>query len=85
MSIGKWFVLGIWLFCVVGYLAAGGSAVSTVAAGMFWFLLVAHAIECVVFHSRMRVAGGSLIHHVVQTMLFGIFYIQELPGRSNTG
>lgn len=82
MSIGKWLLLGIWVFCVVGYLAAEGSAVSTVAVGMFWFLLVAHAIECVVFHSRMRAAGGSLVHHVVQTMLFGIFHIQGLPQRA---
>ncbi|MGH7960296.1 MAG: hypothetical protein ACRERD_00535, partial [Candidatus Binatia bacterium] len=60
MSIGKWFVLGIWLLSVVGYLGAEGSAVSTAAAFVFWFLVVAHAVECVVFHSRMRAAGGSL-------------------------
>ena len=82
MSIGKWLVLGIWLFSIVGYLVAGGSTVSTAAAVMFWFLVVAHAVECIIFYPRMRAAGGSLLHHVAQTMFFGIFHIQDLPSGS---
>lgn len=83
MSIGKWFVLGIWLLCIVGYLVVENPAVSRAAAYGFWFLVVAHAVECVIFQSRMRAAGGDLIHHVMQTMLFGIFHIRELPSGTN--
>ena len=79
MSIGKWFVLGIWLLCVAGYVVADGTIMSTVAAAVFWLLVVVHSIECVVFSSRMRAAGGSLAQHIGQTMLFGIFHIRELP------
>lgn len=80
MSIGKWAVLGIWLFSIVGYLMGGESTVSTVATAMFWLLLVGHAVECVVFRSRLQAAGGSLLPHIVQTMVFGLFHIQTLPG-----
>jgi uncharacterized protein YhhL (DUF1145 family) len=79
VSIGKWFVLGVWLLCVAGYVLVDGTAVSTVAAAVFWLLVVVHSIECVVFSSRMRAAGGPLAQHIGKTMLFGIFHIRELP------
>jgi len=79
MSIGKWLVLGVWVFAIVGTLMGEGSTMSKVATGTLWFLVIAHALECVIFSSRIRAAGGSLMHHLVQTMIFGLFHIQTLP------
>ena len=79
MSFGKWLVVGVWLLCIAGYVATGDPTRSTMAAVVFWLLVVIHAVECVVFGSRLRGAGGSLIQHIGQTMLFGVFHIRELP------
>lgn len=49
--------------------------------GRFLFpaLVIVHAVECVVFLPRLRAAGGSLGHHLVQTMLFGFVHLRSLP------
>ena len=67
-----------WLFGLLS-LAMGGGGVWTVGRFVFWFLLVAHAVECAVFLPRLRAAGGSLAGHLLQTFLFGIAHVQTLP------
>ena len=60
---------GRWLFLALGVLC-----------GVFWILVVVHAVECAVFLPRLRAAGGSLANHLVQTFLFGIAHVSTLPG-----
>ena len=43
-------------------------------------LLIVHAIECLVFLPRLRAAGGSLGHHLVQTLLFGFLHVRAPAG-----
>ena len=49
--------------------------------GRFLFpgILAVHAIECAVFLPRLRAAGGSLAHHIVQTLVFGFVHLRTLP------
>jgi uncharacterized protein YhhL (DUF1145 family) len=41
-------------------------------------LVLVHAVECVVFLPRLRAAGGSLVQHLVQTLLFGFVHVRTL-------
>jgi uncharacterized protein YhhL (DUF1145 family) len=71
-------VVGIvWIYCALAFLApvplAGAARI------VFGLLVVTHVVECIVFLPRMRAAGGSLAHHVVQVMLFGVFHARTLP------
>ena len=76
MSVGKWVVLVVWVASILGY------SVSSLAVLVFWLLVVAHAVECLVFLPKLRATGGSFARHLVQTMLFGVFHLRELsePG-----
>ena len=45
---------------------------------MFWFLLVAHTLECLIFLPKLKRAAGSLGGHLVQTLIFGIVHVRGL-------
>ena len=71
-------LLLIWIVCLSAFFVSpAGWTVN--AQYLFFGLLLAHGAECLVFLRRMRAAGGSLGHHVVQTMLFGFFHVRTLP------
>jgi ABC-type Co2+ transport system permease subunit len=71
----------IWL----GSLAAiffGSGWVSSVGELAFWGTLVAHAVEFVVKRPVMEAAGGSMLHHFVQTLIYGLFHWKPLEERA---
>lgn len=78
MSVPKIAVLGLWSALIVVAAVAGGTA-ATAAQAVLLVLVVAHLIECVVFLTRLRRAGGSLPGHLLQTFAFGLFHVRELP------
>ena len=67
----------LWIACFVSLFLPESSLVVW-GQRLFWGLLIVHAIECVVFLPKLRAAGGSLGHHLVQTMLFGILHARNL-------
>jgi uncharacterized protein YhhL (DUF1145 family) len=75
---GRTAVGGVWVASVAIMLFASGSQAAIAARVVFWIMVVAHAIECVVFLPRMRRAGGSLGAHLFQTFLFGVFHLRTL-------
>jgi uncharacterized protein YhhL (DUF1145 family) len=75
---GKTVVGLVWIYGVLEILGMG-LPLGFVAKWAVIFMVVAHAIECVVFLPRMKAAGGSLGHHIVQVMLFGVFHANTLP------
>ncbi len=77
MAAGKIIVGVIWLWSVLCLLAPS-LPLASVGGFVFWILVVVHAIECAVFLPRLRRAGGSLGHHLVQTFLFGIAHLSTL-------
>ncbi len=67
-----------WLFGLGAFFFATPDSV----AGMWgprilMFLVIAHAIECVVFLPKLRKRSGSLGANLVQTMLFGIVHVNS--------
>ena len=74
---------GVWLYAVLCFFAP--LPLAGLGRLVFWVLLVTHAVECAVFLPRMRAAGGSLAHHLVQVMLFGVFHARSLPPAGDGG
>lgn len=79
MSITRIALLVVWLLALAAVLIPGTALMFTLGRWLFWILIVAHAIECVLFFSRLRKAPGSLAGNLWNTMLFGIFHIKTLP------
>jgi len=78
MSTRKIVVLVTWVAAAAAALFGGSSMVATIGGGLFGFLVVAHAIECVVFRKELQAAPGPLGRQLVQTFLFGVIHMQEL-------
>ena len=77
MDTNKIVVLVVWVACIVAMNASLGW-ISTIGAGMFWLMLIAHVVEFVIKKSVMEKAGGSLGQHFAQTLLFGMFHWKPL-------
>lgn len=75
-------VAALWIACLAAFLLPDTSPLATPGRRLFVALVVVHAIECLVFLPRLRAAGGSLGHHLVQTMLFGIVHVRTLGPRA---
>jgi len=72
-SIGKY---GVWIVWV-GSLAAiffGSGWIVSAGHVAFWFTLIAHVAEFFVNRSLFERAGGSMGHHFVQTLIYGLFH-----------
>ena len=71
-----------------GSLAAGllGSGwISTLGWGLFGLLLIAHFVEFLMNLSLFKRAGGSLVHHFVQTMIYGLFHWTPIKEQLEAG
>jgi uncharacterized protein YhhL (DUF1145 family) len=79
MSPLKLVLVPVWVLCLLALFVPGDSAALVLGRRLFVFLVVAHAIECVVFLGRLRRAPGSLAAHLLQTFLFGIVHVRGLP------
>jgi uncharacterized protein YhhL (DUF1145 family) len=75
-------VLVLWAACIAAFFLPATSSLALPGQRLFWGLLIVHAIECVVFLPRLRRAGGSLAHHLVQTMIFGMFHARNVGGEA---
>jgi uncharacterized RDD family membrane protein YckC len=74
---------GIWLIWI-GSLAAmlfGSGWIATLGQWAFGLTLVAHIVEFIVQRSLFRRAGGSMLHHFVQTLIYGFFHWKPIVER----
>jgi hypothetical protein len=60
----------------------GTGFVSTLGHGVLWGTLAAHVVEFVVKRPVMQAAGGSMAHHFVQTLIYGLFHWKPLEDRA---
>jgi uncharacterized protein YhhL (DUF1145 family) len=79
MSVTRIALLVVWLLALAAVVVPIVHPLATAGRWLFWVLLVAHAIECLVFWPRLRTAPGSRLGHIVNTMLFGIVHVKSLP------
>jgi len=73
----KALIAATWVAALLGMLFGGGW-IAGVAHGVFWLMLVVHVGEFIVVRDVFEKAGGSLGHHFVQTLLFGLFHWRPL-------
>ena len=67
-----------------GSLAAmffGHGWVATAGQGAFALTALAHAVEFLANRSLFQKAGGSMVHHFVQTMIYGLFHFMPIKRR----
>lgn len=77
---GKQAIWVVW----IGSLAAmllGFGWVATAGHLTFWLTLLAHVVEFFVNRSVFERAGGSLGHHFVQTLIYGLLHWQPIKQR----
>jgi uncharacterized protein YhhL (DUF1145 family) len=74
----KAIVIALWIACIAAFAFPATSTLAFLGQRLFWGLLIVHAVECVLFLPKLRRAGGSLARHLVQTMIFGLFYARSL-------
>ena len=67
----------------------GSGWVATAGQWAFGLTFVAHIVEFVMNRSLFERAGGSMGHHFVQTLIYGLFHWQpikdELEGSGTEG
>lgn len=52
----------------------GSGWIATAGQWTFGLLVVAHVVEFVIYRSLFERAEGSMGHHFVQTMIYGLFH-----------
>jgi hypothetical protein len=63
----------------------GSGRVSTIGHAVFWITLAAHLVEFALKRPVMQAAGGSMAHHFVQTLIYGLFHWKPLEDRAKAG
>ena len=56
----------------------GSGGVSTAGHFVLWGTLAVHVVEFLVKRPVMAAAGGSMGHHFVQTLIYGLFHWKPL-------
>jgi hypothetical protein len=74
----------VWLvwFGAAGAVLFGDGRIATAGLVVFWVTLLAHLVEFAVKRPLFERAGGSMRHHFVQTLIYGLFYWKPIEERS---
>jgi uncharacterized protein YhhL (DUF1145 family) len=76
----KYSVWAIWIGGGAAILFGSGW-VATAGHVTVWLTLLAHAVEFAVNRSLFERAGGSMAHHFVQTLIYGLFHWSPIKQR----
>lgn len=77
IRVGRIVLIGVWIALAACFFVPLGT-LGTIGRWAFGLMLLAHLAEFTVFRSRLEAAGGSLGHHFVQMLLFGILHVRSL-------
>ena len=67
----------LWIGCLVAMFLASGW-LATAGRWLFWILVLAHVVEFFMKRDLFQRVGGSIVHHFVQTMIYGLFHWRPL-------
>ncbi|MDP6978688.1 MAG: hypothetical protein QF570_08815 [Myxococcota bacterium] len=70
-------VLVMWLVLLL-IITFGGGTIQTGARWLFWLLAIVHVAEFFWKKSVLEKAGGSMGHHFVQVLIYGLFHWKPL-------
>ena len=83
MSTGKIVLLVIYAVLAGLALTQGESALGVWSLRILLLLVVAHAIEVMVYFKLCKEAGGSLVGHLVQVFIFGALHVKDIKAAQN--
>ncbi|MCP4038809.1 MAG: hypothetical protein GY944_01200 [bacterium] len=77
----------VWILWIASLAAMlfGSGWVVTAGRWTFGLTLLAHVVEFIVYRSLFERAGGSMFHHFVQTMIYGLFHWTPIKERLEAG
>lgn len=70
-------VLVLWVV-LLGVMFFASGWVAGIARFAFWAMALAHVAEFFVKRSVLEKAGGSMVQHFVQTLIYGLFHWKPL-------
>ncbi len=82
MSTTKLLILAVYAVIVAVAVVAAGTTAGNYALWTLLILVAVHSVEMVVFYKRCREAGGSIVGHLFNVFLFGVFHMRELGTRN---
>jgi uncharacterized protein YhhL (DUF1145 family) len=72
-------VLVLWVVMLSAFFVlpddSAGGRVGRIA---FFVTVVAHIVEFFIYRPKLRLAEGSMNHHFLQVLIFGMFHYQEV-------
>ena len=73
----------VWVIWIASLAAIffGSEGVATVGLLAFGLLVLTHIFEFIMNRSLFQRAGGSMLHHFVQTMIYGLFHWTPIKQR----
>jgi uncharacterized protein YhhL (DUF1145 family) len=74
----------VWVVLAVSFLLPAGPLVGALRLA-FVLMLAAHAIEFLFFQRTLARLGGSMGHHFVQVLLYGLFHLQLAKAEAGEG
>lgn len=75
----------VWVLYIVGValILADAGTLATIARWVLVVTFAAHLLEFIVKRGVMEKAGGSMGHHFIQTMIYGLFHWKPLEDAQN--
>ena len=80
MSVSKILALFVYAILAALVLLLGDSPAGVWALRIILILVVAHAVEVMIFFRVCQRAGGSLPAHLLNVFFFGILHVKEIKG-----
>ena len=74
----KVLLVAVWLLSLLAWTPAWTGGLAGALRWVAPLMLVAHVVEFFVFREVFEKAGGSMVSHFFQTLVFGVFYINPL-------
>ena len=81
----KGILIVVWVLAIAGFFVVPESGLAGIARWVFWIMLGAHVIEFIVFRQKINAAPGSMGSKVLNTLVFGVLYLQTLPDVAASG
>lgn len=70
--------LFLWAFGIVNLFEPFNGWLFYIASGIFYLLLIAHLVECVVYRNKILKSDDSPLVAFSMTLLFGVVYLSSI-------
>ena len=70
--------LFLWAFGIVNLFEPFNGWLFYLASGIFYLLLIAHLVECVIYRNKILNSGDSPFVAFSMTLLFGVIYLSSI-------